>query len=200
MSRLNVKSPVRGTIDVRTKGARNADWDVAIVDRKSQARAHGSAELGPSKEYASTFVAKGQRPRDPARAAATAPPSSSLRYRFTKLPKVKGSSYKLKQVRISATSKAALKRLEALGLDLADSNGGVYWDALLHSARDEAKLKKAGYSYKVLIGDLNAHDRRNRLAEERASRAAASGVRARASALASGRTSYRDARRDQRTS
>ena len=111
--------------------------------------------------------------------------SSKLRvsYRFTKLPTLKASSYKLKQVRISATSKAALKRLETLGLDLADSNGGVYWDALLHSRSDEAKLKKAGYSYKVIFGDLKARDRRNRLAEERASRAAASGVRARASAL-----------------
>src|SRR4051812_37618744 len=35
VNRLNVKAPVSGTIDVRTKGTRNGDWDLAIVDRKT---------------------------------------------------------------------------------------------------------------------------------------------------------------------
>ena len=163
-------------------------------DRGSPVAQGGSParpELEIVQEYASTFVAQGPAPRAPALPPATGPPSSGSPTGSRSCPRSRPRSYKLKQVRISATSKAALKRLETLGLDLADSNGGVYWDALLHSRSDEAKLKKAGYSYKVIFGDLKARDRRNRLAEERASRAAASGVRARASALSSGRTSYR---------
>src|SRR3954471_7851392 len=58
VARLNVKAPVRGTISVRTWGARSADWDMAIVDRRTKRVLTGSAELA-SNEYAATFVAKG---------------------------------------------------------------------------------------------------------------------------------------------
>ena len=54
-----------------------------------------------------------------------------------------GWRYTLKQVRISAASPAALRKLQGLGLDLADSHADVYWEALLHSARDERRLKLA---------------------------------------------------------
>jgi hypothetical protein len=187
VNRINLTSPVRGTVAVRTKGGRGSEWDLAIVDRKSGNVLTGSAQLGAS-EYAVTFVGKGQRlALQTCRRSGGA--KLAVTYRFTKLPKLKASNYKLKQVRISATSDAAKRRLQGLGIDLADSSGDVYWDALLHSARDEAKLKRAGFSYAVTIRDLTAHDRHNRLAEERASRKA-TGVRARA-ALTSGRSSYR---------
>ena len=61
VDRLAVKSPVRGTISVRTKGARGSDWDLAIVNVKRDQVITGSAQRG----------ATGTRQRSCARASAS---------------------------------------------------------------------------------------------------------------------------------
>ena len=187
VDRLAVKAPVRGTISVRTKGAAGSDWDLAIVDRKRDLVLTGSAQPG-AREYASTFVRKGQRlvlqtcRRDGSS-------KLTVKYRFTKLPKVKASKFATKQVRVTLTGAASKNRLAGLGLDVADHPTETHWDVLLHSRADLAKLKKSRLSYTVTIGDVARKDRANRLSEQRRGRA--SGAKARTSATPGGRTSYR---------
>ena len=185
VSRKTIVSPVDGTIGVTTRGARGADWDLAIVDKATNRVLTGSAQPD-ARETASTFVRRGQRlVLQTCRRDGSA--DLRVRYTFTRLPKARPSSYKLKQVRVSVLSAQAARRLQKLGLDLADHPGDLYWDALLHSAADEARLKRAGFSYSVRIKDVLARDRANRLRDTGASAARA---RARA-ALSSGRTAYR---------
>ena len=170
-------------------GARDADWDLAIIDKKRNAVLSGSSQRA-SREIATAFVSKGQRivlqtcRRDGAS-------TLKLTYAFWRLPKVQKSSYKTKLVRVSTPTVAAGRRLERLGLDTTDHPGEFHWDVLLHSTRDEARLKASGSSSTACVSRMSARkDRQNRLREQRAGRARASRARARA-AIVSGRTTYR---------
>ena len=189
VAKMTLKSPVDGTISVWTQGRRGAEWDVAVVDRRREIVLGGSAQEG-AREYASALVRKGQRL---AIQGCRQDGASELRvrYQFTKLPKVKASKYGTKLARVAITN-ASKARLEALGLDLADHPTETYWDVLLHSAADEAKLKKAGFGYSVRIGDVEARDRANRRKEQRRpTEQRARGNKAGIAAVPSGRTSYR---------
>ena len=185
---MTVTSPVGGMVGVRTSGARDADWDLAIIDKKRNAVLSGSSQRA-SREIATAFVSKGQRivlqtcRRDGAS-------TLKLTYAFWRLPKAQKSSYKTKLMRVSTPTVAAGRRLERLGLDTTDHPGEFHWDVLLHSTRDEARLKASGLEYGVRIADVARKDRQNRLREQRAGRARASRARARA-AIVSGRTTYR---------
>jgi hypothetical protein len=188
VAKVTLKAPVTGTVSVRTRGARGAEWDVAIVDRKRRMVLTGSAQRG-AREFASTFVRKGQKLAiQGCRQDGSA--KLRVRYAFTKLPKAKSSDYATKLVRVGITSQSKA-RLEALGLDLTDHPTETYWDALLHSAADEAKLKKAGFDFTTRIADVAARDRANRRKEQRSANQQAQGNKARISAVPSGRTSYR---------
>ena len=88
VAKMTLKSPVNGTISVRTQGRRGAEWDIAVVDRKRNIVLGGSAQEG-AREYASALVRKGQRlaiqgcRQDGAS-------ELSVRYQFTKLPEGQG--------------------------------------------------------------------------------------------------------------
>jgi hypothetical protein len=188
VSRRTVTSPVSGTIAVWTNGPASADWDLGIVDAASGNALNGAATTGAD-ELATAFVRDGQRlvlqtcRRDGA---------ANLRvsYAFTRLPRAEPSTYKTKLVRVTTVSAADKQRLAGLGLDTTDHPGEFHWDVLLHTAAQERRLKASGLGLSTRIADVRAHDRANRLKEQRAGRARAARLKARA-AIVSGRTSYR---------
>nr|WP_042187487.1 M14 family zinc carboxypeptidase [Kibdelosporangium sp. MJ126-NF4]CEL18127.1 Carboxypeptidase T precursor [Kibdelosporangium sp. MJ126-NF4]CTQ90644.1 Carboxypeptidase T precursor (EC 3.4.17.18) [Kibdelosporangium sp. MJ126-NF4] len=87
-------------------------------------------------------------------------------------------------VRVTAPTKALQVKLIGLDLDLMDTEGTSI-NIMLHGARDEAKLRGAGFAPQVLVADVTARNRAARQAEEARARSLA------ASPLPTGRVSYR---------
>ena len=80
------------------------------------------------------------------------------------------------------------QRLLDLGLDMTEHGGEESLGVVLHGADDEAALRKAGLRWRVKVADLVAQDAAARASEQRV---AARTAGARASALPSGRETYR---------
>ena len=87
-------------------------------------------------------------------------------------------------VEIDAPGAAGAMKLDRLGLDVVHIGADAV-EVQLHSAQDERTLRASGLDARVLIADMDRHNRQVREAEERRE---ASGL---ASALPTGRVSYR---------
>ena len=83
-------------------------------------------------------------------------------------------------VSVNTPTRADKDRLVALGVDLTEHGGKTALGVVLHGAEDEAKLRAAGFSWRVLVDDLVAEQ----AARDRRRPAVAT-------TLPSGRTSYR---------
>lgn len=188
MHRRSITSPVTGVLGVRTNGPTSADWDLGIIDKATGKALSGSAQTAAD-EYATALVRKGQRlvlqtcRRDGSSRL-------SVRYAFTRRPKVKAPTYRAKLVRVSTPTAASKARLSGLGLDTTDHPAKTYWDVLVYSQAQERKLAAAGLEFSTRIADVKARDRANRLTERRNGRASAARAKARAS-IVSARTAYR---------
>ncbi len=68
-------------------------------------------------------------------------------------------------VSVSTPTKAAKDRLLALGLDMTEHGGADALGVVLHSNDDRAALRKAGFTYDVLVKDLVAQNMKARVAE-----------------------------------
>ena len=90
-----------------------------------------------------------------------------------------------KLVRVQAPTQVKRAALERLGLDVTPNVGADGVDVIVHGSADEARLRSAGYTWKVKDGDLSATVRRNAAADKAY---AASTAR---SPLPSGSTAYR---------
>ena len=194
----NVTQVARARHDRRPhQGRAKADWDMAIVDRTAGRVLNGSAaaRLDGVRVDVRRARASGSRIQAlPAGRVSKAPrhATASRSCPSSKAPTTSSSSC------ASATSKADLpKRLEALGLDLADSDGGVYWDALLHSAATRPSSRRPASA--TTSGSATSPRATARTAARSSgARPARAGARsARVAALTSGRTSYRTLARDQ---
>ena len=93
-----------------------------------------------------------------------------------------------KLIDVITPTKEQKQRLLALGLDMTEHGGEESLGVVLHGAEDEAELRKAGLRWRVKVSDLVAQDAADRAAS---SAIAARAAGARASALPSGRTTYR---------
>jgi carboxypeptidase T len=89
-------------------------------------------------------------------------------------------------VRVPTPTLSDRNRLATLGLDLAGTVGRRYIDVIVESAGDRASLKRAGFTWTVLVEDVDAAER-ERIRADKAYAASKPG----GSALPSGRTSYR---------
>jgi carboxypeptidase T len=87
-------------------------------------------------------------------------------------------------VEVDARGAAGAMELERLGLDVVQIGADAV-EVQLHSAHDERRLRASGYDSRVLIADMDRHNRAAREAEERRE---ALGL---ASGLPTGRVSYR---------
>jgi murein tripeptide amidase MpaA len=176
-----VESTVDGLVRVRLDGG--GDWDVAVFD-SATGRAVAASSGFKSSELAEGYVTKGQRLLVQAcRYAGTA---KTVNYGIgfvgvTATP-VAGTT---QLVEVRTADRAAKRRLQALDLDLTEAATATTMEAVLHGDADVAKLRAAGFAYTVKIPDL-----RRRIAANRAADQSFAARRA-ASALPSGRTSYR---------
>ena len=155
VAKMTLKAPVSGTMSVDDT---ESPWGrVGRGGRGPQAQAR-ARRLGAG---GCAGVHLDVRPQGPAARDPGLPPGWRLRAERP-LPVHEAPEGEGVQVRHEARSgvitNASKERLAALGLDLTDHPTETFWDVLLHSAADEAKLKKAGFSYSVRIADVEARD------------------------------------------
>ena len=177
-----------GSLEVRLGGT-EGDWDVAVFDAAGTLLA---ADASPdAQEVASGFAVKGgvvhvqacRRSGDASSVPATlehsaiAPGAAEA---------AKADPPKL--IDVITPTKEQKQRLLALDLDMTEHGGEESLGVVLHGADDEAKLRKAGLRWRVKVADLVAQDAADRSREQRL---AARSAGARASAIPSGRTTYR---------
>lgn len=154
-----ITAPMGGMLDARLHGATTGpDWDLAVFDTLNGRLLNGSAAFG-SNEVVQAAVTPGQLLTIQAcrRSGAAAPVRLT-----TDLIAVSGAApapATLKLVTIPFQRPAQVQRLADAGLDLNERSIGRTIDAVLHSPADAAKVRAAGLSYSVKIGDLVAYDR-----------------------------------------
>ena len=185
-----------GSLEVRLDGD-EGDWDVAVFDAAGNVLA---ADASPdAQEVASGFSLKGGVLHVQAcrRAGDAAAVPATLQHSAIAPGAAEAAKADPPQlVDVITPTRAQRQQLIELGLDMTEHGGEESLGVVLHGADDEAALRKAGLRWTVKVDDLVAQDRAARLSERRAATASrgtatASGVRARATALPTGRTTYR---------
>ena len=160
--RRDYRAPADGVITARLSGAEGADWDLAIVDKRTGKNLTGSAATD-AQEMAYWAVSKGRRLVVQAcrRSGAT---SAKLNLQFTKVGfrkmarELKGQKVML--VRIKLESKADGERMRRLGLDLADHGSAAHHDALVYGSAQLQALRASGLQFRVRERDVFAKRRR----------------------------------------
>ncbi len=184
-----------GLIRARLSG-RGGDWDVGVFDARTGRSVAGSAAFGSS-ELAEGFVRKGQRLIVQACRVRGTGPSARLRVDVLAVDAGRATAAAGRSVRAAAAAdrtqvvevttptRASKNRLHGLGLDLTEHGTARSVEVVLHGDADAKKLRDAGFVWTVTIADLDARQQANAQADARYAAAAA------ASALPSGRTTYR---------
>jgi hypothetical protein len=184
----DVQLPGAGSIEVRLDGG-VGDWDVAVFDAAGRVLA---ADASPdAQEVASGFALQGgtvhvQACRRSGEAAAV--PATLEHSAIAPGAAEAAKAVAPQLVDVITPTKEQKQRLLALGLDMTEHGGEESLGVVLHGTGDEAALRKAGLRWTVKVDDLVAQDAAARSSERRA---AARTAGARASALPSGRETYR---------
>jgi hypothetical protein len=174
--------PSSGWVHAKLTGARGSDWDLAIFDRRSGRLVAGSSGF-TSAEVAEGLAAKGTA----LLAQACRESGSGARPRLT-LDSVAISDTptgKVSMVRVATPTRDRKDLLTQLGLDLTEHAGKGFVTVLLHGAPDAKTLRDNKFAYTVEVPDMVKQDIRDRQADARYA------SRVRASALPSGRDTYR---------
>ena len=172
-------APANGLIDVRLKGG-TGDWDVAL--RGINGRFVAASAAPGTSEIAQGFVFAGERLVLSACRRPAAASSASITVATTPVGRGDGT---IQMVRVRLDGPDAMRRLEALGLDLTEHARPGFADVVLYGDRDVRRLRDAGFHWTVRIADMIERDVRRELSDrsyrDRTSR----------SAFPSGRTEYR---------
>lgn len=174
----SVLVPGAGQVTVRLDGT-DGDWDVALFGADGELVA-GSASPDAQEvtsgwaTEAATLTVQACRRSGSARSApievAFAPLTGDAAAARADAPSL---------VSVHTPTRADKDRLVGLGLDMTEHGGRSSLGVVLHGAADEARLRDAGFAWRVLVDDLVATSEREAAAP------------AAATTLPSGRTSYR---------
>ena len=182
-SSVDVGEPGRVTVEL---AGESGDWDVAVFDATGRAIA---ADASPdAQEIAVGYAAEAGTLRVQAcrRSGSATSVPATLRHaalRDGALEVAKRNAPQL--VSVMTPTSVQKDQLLALGLDMTEHGGSESLGVVLHGPEDEAALRKAGFSWRVLVDDLVAQSYRQRLAESRHA------ARIARSDLPSGRDTYR---------
>jgi Zinc carboxypeptidase len=179
-------APIDGYVQMRLTGAPADDWDLALFDA-SGTRRDASLAFG-SNELVQAWVKRGQVLT--VQACRVSGPSAVQKLTITPvrvpLAKLQAPAPKESMVSVPIASAADWYNLESLDLNMNEVPNRHRAQVILSGKGDAAKLRKAGYSYKTIVPDMAAADRRYRAKERSTARAKAA-----PSPLPSGRRGYR---------
>jgi hypothetical protein len=188
VDRREVTSNVDGLVQARLAPGegREGDWDLAVFDEASGGVVAASAALR-SRELAESFVTKGQRLvvqacryGGPARTATLGVDFLALTPQGTPT-----TAERAEVVRVETPRPEDKDALLGLDLDLTEKGDATGVEVVLAGDADRATLRGSGLRYTTVDADLS------RTSREAAAQDRAYAARGRASALPSGRTSYR---------
>ena len=175
-------APSTGWVTAKLDGPAGSDWDLAILDRRSGRLVAGSSGF-TADEVAEGLAAKGAPLRVQACHLSGAGTPPRLTISTNAIPDTPAE--KITMVRVATPNRDRKDLLTNLGLDLTEHAGRGFVTVLLHGEDDAETLRENKFTYTVEIPDLVRHDIRDRRAD------ALYASRVRASALPSGRDSYR---------
>jgi len=183
VARRTVTAPAPGWVTARLDGAAG-DWDLAVYDTATGDRVASSAFFG-NDEVASGFVSGGERLAVQACRRSGPASEASLTVESDAVRNVEPQTLSL--VRVAVPNAERKTELTELGLDLTEHGGRGFVEVVVHGEADAETLRDAKFTFVNEIADLGRQARLDRAADKRAT--ARSG--ARASALPTGRTTYR---------
>ena len=190
--RREVTSTVDGLVQARLKATsgNEGDWDVAVFDKATGAVVAASAALR-TRELAESFVKKGQqlvvqgcRYGGSARDAQLGVDFLALTPQGTPTGAA-AAAQRAELVRVETPTGADKNRLNRLGLDVTEKGDATGIEVVLANDADRKTLKDSGFKSQVVVADLSAKSVQD------ASTDRAYAAKTAASALPSGRTTYR---------
>jgi hypothetical protein len=176
-------APADGAVQMRLGGNARNDWDLALFDAASGRRLDASQAWGAN-EVVQAVVRKGQVLALQACRISGSSARLPLSIRSVASPLTTHVATE-RLVEIPISSGLDFTTLEGLGLNLDEVPNGDKAIAVIGSDAEAQKITAAGFTYRTLIPDMAAADRGYRARERRVA------ARAGASALPSGRSTYR---------
>jgi hypothetical protein len=173
--------PSAGWVTARLDGAGRGDWDLAIYGRHNRLVA-ASTQSGPD-EIAQGIAGTGERLSVQACRRTGSSALAHLAVETRAFGTAKPATLSL--VRVSTPTQARKTELANLGLDLTEHGGKDFVEVLLHGADDAATLRKHQFVFVTKVANVTKLDKTAR------ARDSAFANRVHASALPSGRTTYR---------
>jgi hypothetical protein len=173
--------PATGQLNARLTGG-SGDWDLAVFRKVGGAAIAAGSSRGAD-EVAGGYGFFGEKLT--VQACRRSGTGNAANLNVELIPIENGRPEISKLVNVIAPSRKERNRLNSLGLDVTEHGTSKTLGVVLHGADDEAKLRKAGFDFKVEIPDLVADSARARKADARFKTTAS------ASKLPSGRTAYR---------
>jgi Zinc carboxypeptidase len=180
-------STVDGLVQARLKPTAGAegDWDLAVFDKATGSVVAASAALR-SREVAESFVKKGQQLVVQACRYSGPAKTVELGVDFLALtPQGTSTTTPPELVRVETPTRADKNRLNTLGLDVTEKGDATGIEVVLADAKDRKTLQDAGFKSTIIEPNL-AQKSVNDAAADRTY-----AQRTQASALPSGRTTYR---------
>jgi hypothetical protein len=186
--RREVTSTVDGLVQARLKPASGTegDWDVAVFDKATGAVVAASAALR-THELAESFVKKGQELVVQGCRYGGSADRAQLGVDFLALTPqgTPTTAQKAQLVRVETPTRADKNKLTGLGLDVTEKGDATGIEVVLADDADRQVLKNSGFKSKVIEADLSAKSVQDAKTDRQYAAKTA------ASALPSGRTSYR---------
>jgi hypothetical protein len=177
-----LSAPSTGWVRAQLGGARGSDWDLAVFDRASGRLVAASSSF-TSDEVAEGLVVKGTPLVVQACRLSGADERPRLTVGTDAIPNTPAE--KISMVRVATPTRDRKDLLTKLDLDLTEHAGRGFVTVLLHGADDAKTLRENKFTYAVEIPDMVKQDMADRAADARYA------ARVRASALPSGRDTYR---------
>ncbi len=178
----NFTAPKLGWVNAKLDGS-GGDWDLAVFDSKTNRLVAGDSSFGAD-EVASGIAQPGEQLVVQACRLSGSGSRAKLNVGFSAIDTSKPAPT-LSLVRVSVGSRARKDELDRMGLDLAESAGKDYVDVVLHGQPDAKQLREHKFVYVAKVADIA----KQTVAD--AKKDSAFAQRVRASALPSGRTTYR---------
>ena len=178
-------APMSGFANVRMSGVRKSNWDLVVADTAT-GQTLGTSEAFHSTEVAQTWVAAGQRLtimgclRKGAGAARV-----TIKEVDVAPPKISGTP---SLVRVDVAGREEFERLEGLGVDITHEAHDGHADVIVANADQANLLRKAGFSFRTRVADLQRYYEESRRADLRY----AQRLGTRSNSLPTGRTGYRN--------
>jgi hypothetical protein len=176
------RAPMSGFLDIRSGGS--GDWDLAVYDSRSRARAIQASNGFGSREVVQTWTTAGQL--FVIQACHRSGNGSSLPVAVTFSDLVRPALDRAPQLlRIAVNGNKELARLEATGVDVTHEERVGSVDAVVTGAKELSAVKDAGFKFRVL------NDNMFRSEAQEAAKTARYAASAEPSPLPTGRKDYR---------